>query len=90
MMRSGQRFLLKTPTVGVEKTADTEVAVRIPAGATIEITATPTPIDPMVNVQWEDRALLMFQQDVQARGEAVSNGRRLAQATSSSNSTASC
>jgi len=74
-MFTGKRFRLKTPTVGVEKTAESQIAVTIPAGVTIEIAHGPSPNNPMVDVVWEGRRMIMFVQDIQERGEEVTSRR---------------
>jgi hypothetical protein len=71
-MLTGKRFRLKADTMGVGTVDDKRVAVTVPADAIIEVTGGPRPNDKrMVDVRWDGRALVMFVEDVQNRGEAV-------------------
>ena len=75
-MLTGKRFRLKTATVGIEKVDDERVAVLVPADIIIEVTGGPRPSDMrMVDVLWEGKALVMFLEDVQNRGEDVTEQR---------------
>ena len=71
-MWTGKRFRLKTDTMGIDTVDDKRVAVTVPAGTIIEVTGGPRPNDRrMVDVRRDGRALVMFLEDVQNRGEAV-------------------
>ncbi len=72
-MLAGKRFRLRTPTIGVDKTGESKIAVTIPAGVTIEIVRGTSPNDSMVDVVWNGRTMVMFIQDIQERGEEVTN-----------------
>ena len=73
-MLTGKRFRLKTDTMGIGTVDDKRVAVTVPAGAMIEVTGGPRANDMrMVDVRWDGRALVMFVEDVQNRGEAVTS-----------------
>jgi hypothetical protein len=75
-MLTGKRFRLKTDTMGIGRVDDKRVAVTIPADAIIEVTSGPRPNDTrMVDVRWDGRAFVMFVEDVQNRGEAVTKKR---------------
>jgi hypothetical protein len=75
-MLTGKRFRLKTATMGIHTVDNKRVAVMVPAGAIIEVTGGPRPNDMrMVDVVGDGRALVMFLEDVQNRGEAVAKKR---------------
>ena len=75
-MLTGKRFRLKTDTMGVGTVDDKRVAVTVPADAIIEVTGGPRPNDiRMVDVRWDGKALTMFFEDIQNRGEAVTKKR---------------
>ena len=75
-MLTGKRFRLKTDTMGIGTVDDKRVAVTVPSGAMIEVTGGPRPNDMrMVDVRSGGRELVMFLEDVQNRGEAVTEKR---------------
>jgi hypothetical protein len=75
-MLTGKRFRLQTDTMGIGTVDDKRVAVTVPADAIIEVTGGPRPNDMrMVDVLRDGRALVMFLEDVQNRGEAVTKKR---------------
>ena len=72
-MLTGYRFRLLVETLGIE-TIDGEnrVAIMVPAGETVTVLSGPRPDDMrMVDVQWGDRKLVMFYEDIQKRGEQI-------------------
>ena len=70
-MLTGKRFRLLAETLGIE-TLDgngDRLAVMVPAGETITVLSGPRPDDKrMVDVQWGDKKLVMFYEDIQKRG----------------------
>ena len=75
-MLTGKRFRLKTDTMGIGTVDDKRVAVTVPAGAMIEVTGGPRANDMrMVDVRSGGRELVMFLEDVQNRGESVTEKR---------------
>ena len=71
-MLSGKRFRLTWDTLGIESVDEKRIAVTVPAGDIIEVTRGPRPDDQrMVDVRWHGKALVMFAEDVQQRGEYV-------------------
>jgi len=72
-MLSGQRFHLVVDTLGIETFDDADRhSVKVPAGEIITILSGPRPDDRrMVDVQWGDKKLVMFVEDVQKRGDLV-------------------
>jgi hypothetical protein len=71
-MLSGRRFRLTTETLGVQTIEGKRIAVIVPEGVVIKIISGPRPDDTrMLDVQWEEKTLVMFAQDVHSRGEEV-------------------
>jgi len=74
-MLTGKRFRLKTETLGINTVDGKRVAVPVPTGAIIEITRDGSRPGGMVDVRWDGKALTMFFEDIQNRGEAVTKKR---------------
>ena len=72
-MLTGKHFRLVVETLGIETTdGDNRIPVKVPAGETIALLSGPGPGDMrMVDVQWGDKKLVMFYEDIQKRGEQV-------------------
>jgi len=72
-MLTGHRFRLLVETLGIESTdEDHRIAVLVPAGETITVLSGPRPDDKrMVDVQWGDKKLVMFYEDIQKRSDEV-------------------
>ena len=72
-MVSGQHFRLSIGTFGIEIIADdNRVAVMVPAGEIITVILGPRPeTTRLVDVQWGQKKLVMFVEDIQTRGELV-------------------
>ena len=71
-MLTGKRFRLKTAILGIETIDARRVAVEIPKGATVEVTAGPSQTDRrMVDTLWNGRTVVMFAQDITERAEQV-------------------
>jgi hypothetical protein len=70
---TGQRFHLLIETLGILTNGNSNrVAVIVPAGETITVLSGPRPDDKrMVDVQWGDKKLVMFYEDIQTRSEAA-------------------
>lgn len=70
-MLSGRRFHLLVEILGIETNGDNNrVAVMVPAGETVTVLSGPRPDDMrLVDVQWGDKKLVMFYEDVQKRGD---------------------
>jgi hypothetical protein len=80
MMKSGQRYRIKTPTIALAPgdMAGRKVAITIPEGGIVEITEGPIDGSRSLRVRWEGKECEMFTQDLHERGEAVkSAGDRL-------------
>jgi hypothetical protein len=67
---TGKQFRLLAETLGITPLhGDNRLAVMVPAGETITVLSGPRPDDKrMVDVQWGDKQLMMFYEDVQKRG----------------------
>lgn len=73
-MPTGQRFRLKTATLALDTRDGKRIAVTVPAAAIIEVMRGPLLENMwMVDVRWNGRALVMFADDVQERGQEVSD-----------------
>jgi hypothetical protein len=73
-MLSGKQFRLKADTIAIatDSTTGKRVATTIPSGATLKILSGPRRDDArMVDALWQRRALVMFAEDIRARGEEV-------------------
>jgi hypothetical protein len=72
-MLTGHRFRLLVETLGIESSdEDHRIAVLVPAGETITVLSGPRPDDKrMVDVQWGDKKLVMFYEDIQKRSAEV-------------------
>lgn len=70
---TGKRFRLRVETFAIESyDNDNRRAVTISAGETITILAGPRPNDELlVDVQWGNRMLVMFVEDLQRHGDLV-------------------
>ena len=68
-MYTGKRFRLKEAVLGIERINGRHLAVSIPSGETVAVLSGPKPNDMrMVDVQWGQRTLVMFAEDIQSRG----------------------
>jgi hypothetical protein len=72
-MLSGKQFHLLVEILGIEAIeGDNRVAVLVPAGETIKVLSGPRPDDKrMVDVQWGNKTLVMFYEDIQKRSDEV-------------------
>jgi hypothetical protein len=72
-MLTGHRFRLLVETLGIEAIDDDHrIAVLVPAGETITVLGGPRPDDKrVVDVQWRDKKLVMFYEDIQKRSDEV-------------------
>jgi hypothetical protein len=72
-MLSGKRFRLNRKTLAVGASEGTKTATYLPEHAIITVKSGPTKTDSrMVEVLWDGRPLIMFVEDIQERGEEVS------------------
>jgi hypothetical protein len=72
-MLTGKRFRLKVDTIAIETIGEKRVAIQVPAGAIVTVKSGPRPGDRrMLDVHWEGCTLVMFADDIQHRGEQVS------------------
>ena len=71
-MLSDKQFRLKAKTLGIESIKGDRVPVYVPADAIVEVTSGPTVHDiRTVQVRWSGRVLVMFLEDLRARGEEI-------------------
>jgi hypothetical protein len=69
---TGKRFRLKAETVAVVNSHAKRIAATILAGELIEVKVAPFPTNiRMVGIRWKGQALVMFAEDIEARGEEV-------------------
>lgn len=72
-MLTGTRFRLSAETMGIETVNGGRAAVQIPAGSLVTVESGPRPDDKrLVDVRWDGRRLVMFAEDIEQRGERVS------------------
>ena len=62
------RFKLEKETLAIGDANGKRVAVRIPAGETVELIADPSPEIKMIDVLWEGRTVAMYAIDLKQRG----------------------
>lgn len=72
-MVSGQHFRLGVETLGIEVIDDDHrIAVKVPVGEIITVIRGPRPeTKGLVDVQWGQKKLVMFVEDIETRGEPV-------------------
>lgn len=71
-MCTGKRFHLKSEILCIEETECGRVAVTIPAGEVLMVLNGPRPDDRrMVEIEWGERKLVTFVDDLRRRGEEV-------------------
>jgi hypothetical protein len=70
-MLTGKRFTLESSTMAVDTDSGKRKAVTIPASSVIKVVSLPRSGDPMVEVLWEGRVVLMFIVDVEERGTEI-------------------
>jgi hypothetical protein len=63
-MLTGKRFRLHAPIRAVDETRVGRTAVTVPVGAIISIIDGPKPDNPLLRVVWEQKWLLVFEQDI--------------------------
>jgi hypothetical protein len=68
----GKHFRLNTATLGIETVGSHTEAVRVPAGDVIVALSGPRSDDArMISVRWNNKTLVMFVEDIEARGLEV-------------------
>ena len=73
-MLTSKRFRLKADTLAIESSGENRVAVTVPGQEIIEVVSGPRPDDKrMVDVRWNDRILVMFAEDVDGRGQEITD-----------------
>ena len=72
-MLTGKRIRLKIETLAIETDSDGKrIAVTVPGGEVVRVLSGPRPDDRrMVDVLWDKRALVMFAEDLERRGELI-------------------
>jgi len=74
-MSTGKRFRLREAVLGIERVHGRYLSVPIPSGETVVLSGLGLADIRIVNVQWQDRNLLMFAEDIESRGtELKQNG----------------
>ena len=68
---SAQFYRLTRATLGILNQDGHKTPIRIPAGATIEVTLESLDTNRLVDVRWEDKTVTMFTMDLLDRGESV-------------------
>jgi hypothetical protein len=76
-MLTGKWFRLKRNTISIQTQGDQRHVVVVPEGAIVHVLSGPRPDDKrMVKVSWEAKMLVMFAEDIQARGQEVETDSR--------------
>jgi hypothetical protein len=75
-MAKGDRYRLNRPTLGVVSRAGTDITVKIPKNAIVELATSLRDDTRMVNVRWVDQTVMMFAQDIRQRGKLLKGGER--------------
>lgn len=71
-MLTGKKFRLKQETIAIETLGEVRTVVMVPSSEVVTVLHGPTPDDKrMVDVRWNNRTLVMFAEDIQRRGEEV-------------------
>jgi hypothetical protein len=69
---TGKKFRLNRATIAIETTGEDRQVVMVPIGAVVLVLSGPRPDDKrMIDVRWHDQTLVMFADDIQCRGEEV-------------------
>jgi len=69
---TGKKFRLKQETIAIETLGEVRTVVMVPSSEVVTVLRGPTPDDKrMVDVRWNNRTLVMFAEDIQRRGEEV-------------------
>ena len=73
-MLTGKHFRLKTDTLAIDSNGEKRLAVTVPAQEIIEVIRGPRPDDQrMIDIRWNGRVLVMFAEDVQGRGQEITD-----------------
>jgi hypothetical protein len=73
-MLTGKRFRLKLATVAIDSSGGKRIAVTVPVGSIIEVIRGPLAEGTwIVDVRWDGRPLVMFAEDVEDRGEEITD-----------------
>jgi hypothetical protein len=74
-MLAGKRFRLTVTTLGIENLVFHRQAVQIPEDEVITVLSDPRPDERgMIDVLWNNRTLVMFAEDIEARGQEIVGG----------------
>ena len=72
-MLAGKRFKLERATLAVADADGRRRAISIPVGSILKVVSGPNNGDGMVNVNWNDRIVEMFEVDVNVRGTEITD-----------------
>jgi hypothetical protein len=65
-------LLLRKATLGVENIEARPEPIYVPAGEIVAVLSGPRPDDRrMVNIRWKEKTLVMFAEDIEARGQEI-------------------
>jgi len=65
------KYRIKSPTIALFLEDGRHVAHKVPAGAVIMVESTTFDGDKLIGVLWADTSVMMFTQDIRARGEKL-------------------
>ena len=73
-MPTGKRFRLRIAILALDTSGGKRIAVTVPMGGIIEVAEDPRPENGwMLVVRWNEKALRMFVEDVEDRGEEITD-----------------
>jgi hypothetical protein len=67
-VHTGKQFRIKSPTIALDKTTIRK-SMTLPVGAIVSVIDGPKPDVPLVLVVWQDRWLLVYEQDLHERAD---------------------
>ena len=65
------KFRIETPTIALFTEEGRQVARAIPGGSEILVDEAILEMDKLIEVRWLDNTVMMFSQDIRARGQKV-------------------
>ena len=65
------KYRIKSPTIALFLEDGRHVAHKVPAGSVIAVESITFNGNKLIGVQWADKAVKMFTQDIRARGEKL-------------------
>jgi hypothetical protein len=70
-MLTGKRFRLHSPCLAIDETTHQRTSVTLPVDAIIDVIDGPKPDNPLIRAVWDQKWLLLLEQDVRERAAEV-------------------